>query len=290
MKTIRTATICLAALVTGAAHAAYYYEAVTTVEGDGVGSQSSSVRGWVDGANARIEFVTGDPTGLFSAGSYLLSNDGGETLYVVDPGARTVAEVDLAQIFRSVGALTEATGGALKIEFSDFTTEQLGREAGAPIVGHATTRYRFKTGYTMSVGVLGFSRESRADTDLEISCTEEIDDAGFAVWLRPDRFRTGDEDIDRLIAQQVAIPGCVTLRNRSVTTMTAEGGRASTTTTTMEVTALREEAPPEAAFVLPADYERTSFFPDLSELGATPPPEEASGEGRGFGLRDLIGR
>ena len=274
------------------AAAAHYYEATTTVEGAGLGGgQSSTVRGWVDGPNARIEFEQSDASGLFTAGSYLLSNDGGETLYVVDPAERTIAAVDLAQIFQSIGAMTEATGGVVQMEFSDFTSEQLGQEPGEEILGFPTTRYRFKTGYTMSIGVLGMRRENRTESEHEFHCTDELDAEGFAVWLRPDRFRTGNEDIDRLIEQQFASVDCLPLRNRSVTTMTSGRRNASTSTTTTEVTTLREDTPPEGAFVLPTGYTETSLIPDLSAIGeAQSPEEEADAPRRRPRLRDLIGR
>jgi len=273
------------------AAAAYYYEATTTVEGAGLGGdQVSAVRAWVDGPNARIEFEQSDASGLFAAGSYLLSNDGGETLHVVDPAEMTIAEVDLAQIFQTIGAVTEATGGVVQMEFSDFTSEQLGQEPGEEILGLPTTRYRFKTGYTMRIGVLGMRRENRSESEHEFHCTDALDAEGFAVWLRPDRFRTGNEDIDKLIEQQFATVDCLPLRNRSVTTMTSGRGNASTSTTTTEVTTLREDTAPEGAFVLPAGYTETSLIPDLSAISEAQPEEEAEGPRRRPRLRDLIGR
>jgi hypothetical protein len=253
------------------ADAAYYYEAATTIEAAGQSPQAGTVQGWVDGQNARVEFRGGAAGPMVPAGSYLISHDGGETLYIVDPKERTVAEVNLAQVFQMVGSLTEATGGIVKLEFSDFSSEKLGESSGQPVLGYPTTHYRFKTGYTMKVGVLGMTRASRSETELELDCTPKIDAAGFKAWLRPDRFRTGNEDIDKMIAQQYAGLDCLPLRNHSVTKTTDPKGRATTTTSTIEVTALREEAPPSDAFVVPADYEHTSLS-DLSGAAA------ASGE------------
>jgi hypothetical protein len=277
------------------ADAAYYYEAETTIEAPGQGQQAGTVLGWVDGDNARVEFRNGGAGPMVPAGSYLISHDGGETLFIVDPKERTVAEVNLAQVFQMVGSLAEATKGMVKIEFSDFSSEKLGEEPGPAILGYPTTHYRFKTGYTMKVGVLGMSRANRSETELELDCTPKVDAAGFKAWLRPDRFRTGNEGIDKMIAQQYAGLDCLPLRNHSVTKTMDQKGRQTTATSTVEVTTLREGAPPPDAFVVPADYERRSLS-DLSgaadasggpEQSPQAPPEEPKKRPR---LKDLLRR
>jgi hypothetical protein len=277
----------------GPADAAFHYAARTTVEGDGLrGSQVSTVDGWVDGPNARIEFQEGDASGMFAAGSYLLTNDGGQSIYVVNSAEKTISEIDLAQIFQMVSSMLEATGGIVQMEFADFSSEKIAEGPGEPILGYSTTRYQFKTGYTMKVGVLGFTRENRAENDQEFYCTDEIDAAGFDVWLRPDRFRTGNESIDQLIAQQYETMNCLPLRNRVVTTMTGQRGRESSTTTTTEVTSLSEEAAPADAFRLPTDgFTMTPLVPELpADFSGNQPQNQDSEAPRRPRLRDLIGR
>jgi hypothetical protein len=262
--------------ISNVAGAAYYYEASTAVEGAGQGQQAGTVSSWVDGRNARVEFTGGGAGPMVPAGSYLISHDGGETLYIVDPKKRTVTEIDLAQMFQMVGSLADATQGLVKIEFSDFSSEKLGEEPGQSILGYPTTHYRFKTGYTMKLGVLGMTRASRSETELELDCTPKLDAAGFNAWLRPDRFRTGNEGIDKMISQQYADLDCLPLRSRSVTKTTDPKGRSTTMTSTVEVTALREDTPPSDAFVVPADYERTSLA-DLSGPADTGGAADTSG-------------
>jgi hypothetical protein len=147
----------------------------------------------------------------------------------------------------------------------------------------------------MKVGVLGMTRANRSDTELELDCTPKVNAAGFKTWLRPDRFRTGNEGIDKLISQQYANLDCLPLRNRAVTKTTDQKGRQTSTTSTIEVTALREEAPPSDAFVVPADYEHTSLG-DLSgaadaggaaEQNQQAAPEERKKRPR---LKDLLRR
>lgn len=298
MRKMHVLTLSLSVLLglPGLVRAAYYYEAKTTVQqgGDADGAVSA-VHAWVDGLNAKVEFVDGSAGPAFTTGEYLLSSDGGKTLYVVDPEKKTYSEVDLSQIFQMAGNVTDATKGVVKLQFSDFSNEKLGEEKGDKILGYATTRYRYKTGYTMTIGVLGFSRSMRTETQLDFNCANALKDQGFSVWMRPDRFRTGNESMDKLIDQQYADLSCLPLRNKSVTTTTTQNGKSTTQTTTVEVTTLRKQAAPAGAFAIPADYQKTSLMPNLSDAGGkdgsqTSQQQTEEKPKKRLRLRDLLGR
>ena len=285
--------------VTGS-FAGYYFEAATMTEASGLGRNQNVavVHAWVDGGNARVEFQSGDATGMFKEGTYLLSLEGSDIMYLVNPDEKTIAEINLDQMFAMAGSIMEAAGGLVQMEFTDFANEKLEEGPGEPILGYETTHYKFHTGYTMRVGVFGMNRESRSETDTEFWCTDEIDMAGFRAWLRPDRFRTGNEEMDEMISQQYAQIDCLPLRTIT-TTMMASGGRGgsdSTSNSTTEVTELREEEIPGSTFELPADYTQTTLLPDLSSLTSTNPEAddedaEAENEGRRRPrLRDLFNR
>lgn len=294
-RTLAIASLSLvAAAAPGLAAAAYYYEATTTVEStNGKGSTStSSVHGWVDGENARVEFQQRDVSGMFAAGSYLLSNDGGGTVYVVNPDKKTISEIDLSQIAQVIGTVANATGGLVKMEFSDFTGDKPTQDPGEPILGYDTTHYHVKSGYTMKFGVLGFAREDHIEADHDFYCANKLDMSGFAVWLRPDKLHTGNEGMDKLIAQQYANVHCLPLRSRVVTTMTGEHDKQSTTTTRTEVTTLRQGSAPAGTFQLPADYKNVPLVPDLSSSAGANSSENSSQkeEKKRPRLKDLFGR
>src|SRR5688572_22900868 len=85
----RLAVLALALTVLAPVSAAlaegFYYEATTKDQLENGKERSHSlVRGWIDGANAKIEFADQKGT-MFKPGSYLLSTDAGRTLYLVDP-------------------------------------------------------------------------------------------------------------------------------------------------------------------------------------------------------------
>lgn len=304
----RTAPAALAAILGGAllptvGSAAFYYEAVTVVETDDRGGRTSSTaRGWIDGANARIELSEGDPSGMMPAGSYLITNDGGATLHLVNPHERTIAEVDLAGILSAASAALDMVSGMMQMEFTDFTSEQLSRERGDTILGYPTQRYRYQNGYTMRISVFGMRQETRTETEHDIMCTDAIDARTLGAWVGPDRLRTGNENIDRLLEQQFADLDCTPLRVVSVSSMSDGRGRPSATTTTMEVTQLRQENAPANAFTLPADYERVSLLPEMPDMSefsmpdmsgssspdTTPAPAEEERSRRRPRLRDLL--
>lgn len=252
--------------------AGYYFESTTTTQGEGVGrgAKEASVHAWVDGGNAKVEFQDRDASGLFRAGSYLLSLEGSSTMYVVNPEEQTIAEINLDQMFAMASSIMQATGGLMQMSFSDFSSDKLDEGPGDPILGHATMRYKYRTAYTMSMRVLGIGRETRTETENEFWCTDEVDAPGFYAWLRPDRFRTGNAEMDDFIRQQYSAIDCLPLRMNTVTHMASGSGRNGDSTSTMstEVTVLREEAVPGSTFELPAGYTSTSLTPDLSSLGS----------------------
>jgi hypothetical protein len=279
----------------------YYYEAITRAEEEqSRNALTTTVRGWIDGSQAKIEYQDRDQSGMFEAGSYLLTTDGGATLYLVNPSARSYTEMDLDAMFGMVGNVMGAVGGVVNMEFSDFVNERVAERADEPILGYPTRFYQYNTGYTMSMRVLGMRRESRTETEQQVWCASGIEADGFGVWLRPDRFRTGNEELDRMIAQEYGAIDCLPLRSRTTTTVSGTGSRSTTSTSSMEVTVLREEAVPANTFVLPADYEQVPLLggmpEDLRELleqSRQAEPDSGAtddGGGRRPRLRDLLNR
>jgi hypothetical protein len=283
----------IAAATNSAAAAGYYFEATTTTEGGGTGrgGDAMTVRGWIDGANAKIEFEEGGRAGLFQEGGYLLTTNGGEMLYIVNPSEMTYSEIDLDEMLNLAGSVLDATAGIVDIEFSDLSNEKIAEEPGDPILGYATTRYQYRSGYTMSMSVLGFNRSTRNDSEQELWCTDEIDALGFRAWLSPDRMRTGNEGFDELLKAGYQDLDCLPLRSRVTTTMSQQRGKESTTVSTTEVTTLREEASIEpATFELPSDYTSAPLVPDLPLDGSVPEDGADAGDAPRLRLKDLLRR
>ena len=77
-------------VVASFAQAGQYYEAVTInkMEGDRKGD-TMTVNSWVDGDKSRVEFISGDKDGWMADGNYLVTVDGGENSYLVNPKEKT---------------------------------------------------------------------------------------------------------------------------------------------------------------------------------------------------------
>ena len=252
----------LAAALAAPAQAGIHYRATSETETQGQG-QSMEVEAWVDGDNAKVTFAESDHP-MLGAGTYLLTNDGGQTLYHVNPEEKTYSPFDLGSILAGAGAMLKGLGPMMKISFSNQKVEKLGEEAGPAILGYATTHYRFRTAYDLEVKVMGMGQSSHNETVTDTWATTALSDRGFGAWLRREPPKTGIADLDELIANEVtkSVKG-VPLKVVAVTKSKDQRGRETTATTTMEVTAMKEEAVPAGAFAMPKGYERVELVPAM---------------------------
>jgi hypothetical protein len=267
------------------------------------------MRTYIDGENGRIEFVSTQGNPLYAEGGYMLTHDAGSTIYLVNPAEMTYILLDLDAMLGMAGNMMNAMGGVMEMSFDNVTSENLGQEPGGELLGYPTTRYAWHTAYDMNMKVMGFTRKSHSETTTEVWCTDQLGSAGFNIWLRPDRMRTGNEALDELISQQLQLPECLPLR--IVSTSTADGQRGESRSQTV-VTTLREEPALDAElFVLPADFTETTLLDQLPEgvelpqgfpfgnsaqsgdSGSAEPEDEAEEQEERGGFRrfrDLIGR
>lgn len=246
------------ALLAAPARAATYFESTTTMEGQ-QGEQVVRAQSWVDGDNARVTFAESAFPGV-PEGGYLITNDGGRTIYLVDPEEKTYMLWDLSQMLGALGTVMQGMGPMFKINVTDPKVEKLADEAGEKILGHDTRHYRFRTTYGMEMRIMGMGQASNVETVVDTWTSSALADPGFGAWLRRDPPRTGIADLDKLVDAQVAqgIQG-VPLRMRTVSTSRDKKGRETVSTTEMSVTTIREEAPPAGAFALPAGYEKVEM-------------------------------
>lgn len=251
--------LAAAALLAAPGQAATYFESTTRMEAQQGSAQVMRTRSWVDGDNAKVVFAESDNP-AFQEGAYLLSNDGGRTLYMVNPEEKTYMVWDISQALGALGAVMQGAGPMFKINVTDPKVEKLADEAGEKILGYDTHHYRFRTTYVMEMRIMGMGQASDVETVVDTWTSSELVDPGFGAWLRRDPPRTGIADLDKLMDAQVAqgIQG-VPLRMRTVSTSRDKKGRETVTTTNMEVTTIREEAPPAGAFALPAGYEKVEM-------------------------------
>lgn len=256
------ALVTLAALSTAApAAAGIRYKAVTKTQ-DAGGGMDMVVEGQVEGGKARVDFKE-SRNPLAQAGSYLVTKDGGRTVYLVDPEEKTYAVYDLQALLGAAGSMLQGMGPLLKFEVSEPKVEKLAEEDGGTVVGLPTRHYRFRTSYSMKIKVFGMGQANNVVTEQDIWATDKVQDPGLGVWLRSSQPRTGNEQLDRLIAAETGKVQGFPLKSVTVSTSTDKKGKATVSRVTTEVTELKTGVSvAESAFEIPAGYEEMQIaFP-----------------------------
>ncbi len=260
------------------------YRARTWQEGAQKNKQmESSVKASIEGDKARIDFEdSGNST--MPAGSYLLTTDGGGTVFLVRPEDKTYGEFDLEAVMQMLGAMSDS--GLLDFQIDNARVETLDRGAGKTVAGIPTEHARFRTTYDMKIKVLGMGRTQNVETVQDIWYSDALQDAAMGIWLRKAPPRTGTE-LDELIDLEVAKIRGLPLETVSTMTTTGKKGKSTTTTTHTQVSDLRQGVSfPADTFVIPDDYTPVEMMPSEAMLAGD--GEQADGEEEEQG--GLLGR
>lgn len=241
------------------ARAGFHYKATTRTESTaGRGMGDVKVEGWVEGDKAKVEFrESGNP--VFPKGGYLITKDGGQSMFLVDPSEKTYMRFDLRAMMGAAGGMMEGMGPLLKFDVSNPKVEKLGEEDGGQILGYPTRRHRYRTSYSMTVKVFGMGRAQAIVSEDDVWMTDKLSDKAFGVWLRAEPLRTGNAQLDKLIDAETSKAQGFALKRVMTQTATDKGGKATKTTTTMTVDLLESANPPASAFEIPAGYEETEM-------------------------------
>jgi len=274
-KTLSVTSLVMSCLLFAAsmASAGHYYESATTNrEQAKQGGREETVKAWVDGDSARVEFVSGAKEGWTATGNYLVTTDGGENVYLVNPKEETYGRFNMEEMMATLGAamnMMEQMGGMVKMEFTDVSGEKLSEEPGGSILGHSTTHSRYQTNYTMSMKMMGFKQQNKVETIQDIWATSDLEARGFGVWLRPDRgMKTGNEGLDGLMNQEFKKLDGFPLKMVMESTTTNKKGKTQKSTSTVEVTVLREESIADGTFEWPSHFTETEIIPNLEGMQA----------------------
>jgi len=252
--------LALAVALAAPASAGIHYTAVTTTQDAAGKSGKIDVEGWVDGEKAKVAFKSSDNPAARS-GTYLVTRDGGKTLYLVDPEEKTYAEWDLEALLGLAGTVLQGMGPLLKFEFSDPKVEKLAEEDGGSLLGMPTRHARFRTSYTMKMRVFGIGNSADTVSEQDVWTTTRLQDPGLGVWLRSDPPRTGNAEFDKLIAASREKVSGFPLKMVTVNTSTQKKGRQSISRSTMEVTKLENQAVAGSTFEIPSGYQETQMLP-----------------------------
>ncbi|HEY9422457.1 MAG TPA: DUF4412 domain-containing protein [Thermoanaerobaculia bacterium] len=265
--------------------AGIHYKATTTMQDAAAKSNQIQVEGWVSGDDAKVAFLQSGGNPVAQEGTYIVTKDGGRTLYLVNPEEKSYAKWDIQGMLGAVGAVMNGMGPLLKIQFSEPKVEKLAEDDGGTVQGLPTRHYKYRTSYNMTVKVLGMGNTSDVVTEQDVWTTSKLQDAGLSVWLRAEPPRTGNTEFDKLLTSEAYQLQGFPLKTVTVSTSTPKKGKPTTTRSTMEVTQLNASATvPASAFEIPAGYQETQLLPTTQEAEQ----QEGQQEEEQGGLRGLL--
>lgn len=284
----------LALLIAWPAHAGLYFEQQVTSEGSGQG-MTMQIKGWADSGKAKILYEDSNNP-IMKESTYLLTLDGGKTVYLVNPEEKTYSKFDLAEVMGIMGRLNESTGGMVNFDFKDPHSKMLAEEPGERLLGHSTTHYKWESGYTMDMKVAFVNMSNRIDTISDAWVTKDVYDPGLYTWLRATPPTTGDPELDQILTQNAKmLSGGLVLKMDQTTTTTNKKGKQQTSTTHFVVTKLSQQSVDGSIFVMPAGYTETPLIPEMSatqgqEAQQGDQPKEEKPEGPMKALKGLFGK
>ena len=247
MSNARLSLLALAALVAALpAAAGVYFSAVTTAEGaPGAVPASTTVRCWVEGDKARVEFTaSADP--LLRRGRYLLTLDGGRSVYLVDPTERTFSEWSGdAAIWTSAAAAKLSRGAVEKIDEGD----------GGELLGMKTVHVRYRAA-TVSAS---------AAVEEELWVAPELAQAALGVWMRRAAADAGDGDAGA--AADAERLGSFPVKRVAVSPAAGRGSGKATRRITTVVTELSVEDVSPGTFTMGSGFREKPLSATSGESG-----------------------
>ena len=205
---------------------------------------------------------------MTKSGTYLVTPDGGDTLYLVNPTDKNYFQWSLDGMFASLGVLMQSMGPLFNFEFSDPKFEKVGEDAGPSLLGHSTRKVTTRTSFVMDAKILGMRRHDTIVSTVESWIAGDLEDLGLGIWLRTKPPATGNEEFDELLQLGWESMQGFPLKSRTATVTTNKKGKSSTSISTMEVTLLRDETVPPSTFEIPDDFELIPMpFGDSDEEG-----------------------
>ncbi|HWR37667.1 MAG TPA: DUF4412 domain-containing protein [Clostridia bacterium] len=215
-------------------------------------TSKTRVKASVSGQNARIEFLENEDDPIFTPGRYLLSRDGGKTMYLVDPAQKTLSPIDFTEITKEMTATMQRLNVKASVGAPKMT--KVLDLPGKPVAGLATRHYRYQTQYTTTLEVLGQKTGIETAVTDDLWTTKALVDPALGVWLRKEAVSTGDANADALLKSEMSKASGFPVKRVTVTTTSDDHGHKSTSTTSMEILEAQVTAVPASAFVTPADY------------------------------------
>jgi hypothetical protein len=218
------------------------------------------VQGWVSGNRARMEFLRSALPELES-GTYLISSDGGENVFLVNPKNKTYERWDISAMASNMADMMRAMRGEMRVRFDQPKVEKLLDEPGPQIDGMPTRHYRFRTSYKASIDMYDTETVFTV-TEEDIYTTNAIAEPGLKVFLDR-RMSSGDEQLDKIVEAEMSKVIGFPLRRLTSTRQTTKK-LITDTRSEMNVVEVKKINAADSLFEVPKDF--TELDPNESGI------------------------
>lgn len=259
MRPVAAALLLL--LVSLPSSAAIQYDFVQKNTTDDVVTPTTDLTGraTIDGLRSRIDFLGGT---IYPPGTYVISTDGSQRLYFVDPTKQWYTEFNAASVTTALGASN------IRIENLKSNFQKL--DDRPDVAGIPSEHTTLRISYDITVVRKSIPIRSHVETEIESWTTDRF---GSVVenWVSGVG-RTGNAELDQLIAGETAKLTGFPLR-QTVTTKTTFNLPSKSQLKVPPsrkviretwITAVREIPPDAALFTFPRTYRRADT-PDLPQ-------------------------
>jgi len=210
---------------------------------------------FASGGNVKQVFESvADENEMFQKGAYWLFNAADNALYLVNPAEKTYSRLPLNAMMQMAGVV----GKLVKIKIMNpvVNSEKLGM---ATVLGYPCQHSKQLMEYDMEVKIAIIKSKSHVKIEKEVWSTPKIKAMEeMAESFRFRDFKTGIEDLDKLIEEQIKADAGMGFPLKMITVNTSidkKGNAKETSRQTMEVLSVSSKNIPASFFAIPAGYE-----------------------------------
>ena len=191
---------------------------------------------------------------MFQEGSYWLFKAADNSLYIVNPAEKTYSRLPLNAMMQMTGVVGKLV--KIKIKNPVINVEKLGTET---VLGYPCLHSKMLMEYDMEVKIAIIKSKSHEKIEKEVWSTPKFKAMNeMAEAYRFRDFKTGMEDLDNLIEQQMKAETGLGFPLKMITVTTSinkKGNAKEKSRQTMEVLSMNNKNLPASFFEIPAGYE-----------------------------------
>lgn len=249
MKRLIALVLVALASVPAMAGLTYRFESAST------GLASTKIAGTVqaEGRDMRIDLTAGDGT-MFKNGAMALTRDGGSTIAITDPAAKTFYVLNAADLSGG-GAMLDNMRQMMGFRIENEEVKARDAGDGGKIEGYPTRKSVVDASFDIVITAAGQTLRMSMSTSTETWATPELG-AEYASFFQTRAFKTGIEELDTVIAAQSAAVRGFPLK-QVATVRIKQNTVEVTNVTTTTVTDIEKKTVPATVFAMPAGYTKT---------------------------------